>query len=143
MRFKYSKRRRKVVDIPSAQTEVVFIAFLQLKNDHKLIFLMCFNHRISRSDSDSKCQSAWNAGTSARRAITFENTALSIREKGQNVMSVRKTFSNNVNLGAHKRKMHPKPCLFLVRYKNAQMECATCKRILRKIEKHMCAHPVK
>lgn len=51
-----------------------------------------------------------------------------------------KTFSNNINLGAHKRKVHPKPCLFLARYKNAQVECAACKRILRKIEKHMRAH---
>lgn len=49
-------------------------------------------------------------------------------------------FSNNINLNAHKRKVHPKACLFLSRYKNAPVSCKICERFLRKIEKHMCSH---
>lgn len=49
-------------------------------------------------------------------------------------------FSNEINLSVHKKREHPIACLFLSRYKNEDVECRVCKKILRKIDKHMQVH---
>lgn len=51
-----------------------------------------------------------------------------------------KTYSNDINLSAHKRRSHLNPYTFFVKYKGVDITCKRCKQILKKIEEHMIEH---
>lgn len=51
-----------------------------------------------------------------------------------------KSYSNDINLSAHKRRVHLNPYTFFVQYKGVDIKCERCKKLLVKIEKHMSEH---